>query len=237
MNQMGHTDSHQVNPSLRILVTALVVGSISFVVSLFSVSFNVGSDPNFAHLAPVAAIFSGIFVTGPVGTLVGALIGIVWSALRAGERRIRAEVWWLGSIWGLTLLYTLLVPLRGLILALGLQGLVVASGAFLLGHNTVRRSLPQPARKCGPALLCAAVLIVLTSMFPPVVPEQARSSEALPKFAFFMDSRFDASQHSAEFAIAKQELAREWFIVAGAAGVVCLFIGMRGKRRRTQLTE
>jgi len=232
MNQMGDTDSRKISPSARILATALVVGSVSFVISIFSVSFNVGSNPNFAPLAPVAAIFSGVFVTGPVGTLVGALIGIVWSALHAGERRIRAEVWWLGGSWGFALLYTLFVPLRGLVLALCLQGLVVASGIFFLGHSTVRRSLPKPVRKYGLAFLCAAALIVLTSMFPPVVTEQARSPEPLPKFAFFMDSRFDASQHSAEFTVAKDTLAREWLLVTGVAGVVCLFIGKRSKRRR-----
>ena len=70
-----------------------------------------------------------------------------------------------------------------------------------------------------------------------VVSEQARSSEPLPKFVFFMDSRLDATQHSAEFGVAKEELAREWLIIAGAAGVVCLFIGMRGRRRRAQLSE
>ena len=230
---MDDTDSDRTNPSMRIIATALKVGVVSFAVGFIG-PLLFFSD---ANLGPLL----GIFVTGPVGTLVGALIGIVRSALHAGGRSIRAELWWLGSVWGFTLFYSwayaaLLPP--GIVL-LGLQGLVVASGAFLLGNSKVRRSLPESARKCGPVLLCAAVLILLTSMFPPVTPpwwgpEHARSrvsaSEPLPKFAFFLDSRFDASRHVPEFAVDRGALALQWFVIAAVAGLVSLFIATRSKR-------
>ncbi len=229
---MSHEVSLRTNPSIRIVVAAIAVGSISF-------ALGIGSPGNLGPLV-------GIFLTGPIGTLAGALIGLVWSACRAGERIVRVELWWLGCIWGLSLIY-LYAVLNGfgssaLYVAIGFQGAVVASAAFLLFSRRARRNLPKSIRKNGPVLLCAAVLIVLTSMFPPVtqpwwVPEDAMSTEPLPRFAFMTDNRFDASQHYPEFAIAERELAREWLIIAGAAGAVCLVIGMRSKRRKVQLSN
>ena len=234
---MDDTDSGPTNPSRRIIATALVVGGVSFAAGFIGGPFLYPES----NLAPLL----GIFVTGPVGTLVGALIGIVRSALHAEGRSIGAELRWLGSVWGLTLLYSLFsAPLLGLgIDSLGLQGLAVASGAFLLGSSKVRRSLPELVRKCGPVLLCAAILILLASIFPPVThpwwaPEQARTkalaSGPLPKFAFFLDSRFDASRHVPRFVVDTRGLAREWFVIAAVAGLVSLFITARSKRPNAQ---
>jgi len=232
---MDYADSGRTNPSLQIIATALVVGGISFVGGfigpvLFSES----------NLGPLF----GIFVTGPVGTLVGALIGIVRSALHAGGRTIRAELWWLGSVWVLSLLYSWMFAVVGLgVVPIGLQGLVVVTGAFLLGSSKVRRSLPELARKCGPVVLLAALLIVLTSIFPPVtppwwVPQEARSraaaSEPLPKFAFFRDRRFDSSRHYPEFAVDRRGLVREWFVIAAVAGLVSLVAAARSNRPNVQ---
>jgi len=228
---MSHEVSLRANPSTRIVVTAIAVGSISLVLGF-------GTPGNLGPLF-------GIFLTGPIGTLAGALIGLVWSACRAGERIIRVELWWLGCLWGLSLIYLYAMLNRFgpffEYVVIAFQGAVIASAAFLLFSRRTRRNLPKSIRKNGPVLLCAAVLIVLTSMFPPVtqpwwVPEHAMSSEPLPKFAFMTDNRFDASQHYPEFAVAAGELAREWLIIAGATGAVCIFIGMR-RRRKVQLSK
>jgi hypothetical protein len=233
INQKDYMESDLGNPFMRIIATAFVVGGVSFAGGfigpiLFSES----------NLGPLV----GFLVTGPLGTLLGALIGIVWSALRAQGRSIQAELWSLGCVGLLTLLYYLwLLNVMGfgaLMLALGLEGLVVASGAFFLGSRKVWSSLPEFARTCGSVLLCAAVLIVLASMFPPVtqpwwVPAQAGSralaSEALPKVAFFLDSRFDGSWHDPEFAVDIGGLVREWCVIAAVAGGVSLFIVARRK--------
>jgi hypothetical protein len=226
---MDYRDSDRTNPSMRIVTTALVVGGASLAVGFIGPL--VLSKSNLGPLL-------GILVTGPVGTLVGALIGIVRSALHAGGRSIRAELWWLGSIWVLSLLYSLAYALVGLgLVPLGLQGLVVASGAFLLRSEKVHRSLPELARTCGPVILLAAVLIVLTSIFPPVMtpwwdPQHAQSgaaSEPLPKFAFFRDRRFDASRHVPEFAVDRGGLARYWIAIHAVAGVVSLLTIARSK--------
>ena len=215
----------QRSPSSRILTTALIVGGISFALGYIGPIFF--SDSNLGPLL-------GIFITGPLGTLAGALIGVVWSAREAEERTIEAELWWLGSIWGLSLLY--LYAFSG-VFAVAFQGLVIATGALLFIRRTTRRHLPEAARRYGLVLLFAATVIVLAAMFPPVtepwwVPEEARSSEPLPEYAFFLDSRFDASDHYPTFAIAEGQLVREWAIIAATAGVVCLFGGMYGRLRK-----
>jgi hypothetical protein len=227
---MDHKDSERASPPLPIFITALLVGGVAFAVGFIGPA--VFSESNLGPLL-------GIFVTGPVGTLVGALIGIVRSALHAGGRSIRAELWWLGFVWVLSLLYSLAYSLVGLgLVPLGLQGLVVASGAFLLGSDKVRKSLPELARKCGPVVLFAAVLIVFTSIFPPVMPpwwdpqhaqSRASASGPLPKFAFFRDRRFDASRHVPEFAVDRGGLARQWIAIHAIAGLVSLLIAARSK--------
>lgn len=232
---MRCNDMNSDTPSLQIIVTALVVGGVSFIAGfILPLYFST------SNLGPLL----GIFYTGPVGTLVGPLIGIVWSALHAGGRIIRAELWWLGSVLGLTLLYSMVfgAALLGIV-AVPLMVLVIASGAFLLGNSKVCRSLPEAARRCGPMLLCAAVLILLTSMFPPVTSpwwgqEQARGrasvSEPLPKFAFVFDSRFDSNRHVPKFAVDRGDLAREWFVIAAVAGLVSIFIVARSKQPNVQ---
>ncbi len=153
---MGDTGKRKIGPSLRIITTAFVVGIISFAVFPAAVSF-LFADSNSSAAALLVFFAPGLAAI--FGTLVGGLIGIVWSALHAGERAIRAELWWLGGLWGLTLFDTFVTSWD---LDSPAQGLVVATGIFLLAHSTTRRSLPEPARKYGPVVLCVAALIVLT---------------------------------------------------------------------------
>ena len=139
-----------------------------------------------------------VIAMGVLGTLIGTPIGAVWSAFHSGERRIRAELWWLGCVWGLSLLLTDGLVTAGVLVVemISLQGLAVVSGAFLLFSGTTRKNLPQAARKYGPVFLGAAVLILLISMF------HAYTGTALG-------------------------LWEQWLIIAGVAGGICLFIGAR----------
>jgi hypothetical protein len=233
INEMGYTTSGPTNPSAGILATALIVGGVSSAAGFVRPLFFSGGN-----LGPLL----GILTTGLVGTLSGALIGIVRSALHAGVRKIRTELWWLGSVWVLSLLGFLreIGSVRlGALSVVGLQGLVIATGAFLLGRSKVRTSLPAPARRYGGVMLSAAILIMLSLMFPPVtepwwVPEQlsmrAAVSGPLPKFAFLLDSRFDASRHFPEFAVHTGRLFHEWIVIGAIAGLVCLFIAVRSRR-------
>jgi hypothetical protein len=234
ITKMNYKNNYQTEPSSRILKTAIKVGFISFLIGFIGPILL--TDNNLGPLL-------GIFLTGPVGTLVGALMGIVWSALHAGTRSIRTELRWLGSIWGLSLFFLIFV-INGfgdviVIAALSVQVLVITIGIFMIGNSKVRRNLPQQARRYGTVFLCAAVLIVLTSIFPPVSQNRWMSQqrknristlEPLPKFVFIQDIRLDASKQVPELTIAKGKLVCEWVVIATAAGFVSLIIAGRIKR-------
>ncbi|MGR8981584.1 MAG: hypothetical protein ACU84H_16050 [Gammaproteobacteria bacterium] len=234
LKQMRSRDYDQTHPSMKIILAAVVVWIISIVASSMYVS---GSNLGFIFV---------IFVAGPIGILVGALIGVVWSALHAGDRSINIELVWLALVWILSLFYSLAYAFVGMgILPIGLQWLMVASGAFLLRSSKVNKHLPEMARKCGKVVLFAAVLIIFTSMFPPVNPpwrapqdvgSNGSVSELLPKFVIFSDPGFDASRNVPKFTIDRKYLAREWFVIAAIAGLVCLFfIVSRSERLKVRI--
>jgi hypothetical protein len=231
---MNHIIRNHTNPSSHIATTAAIIGGSSFAIGFIGPILL--SDNNLGPLL-------GIFFTGPVGTLAGALIGIIRSVLHAGTRRLLTELRWLVSIWGISLLYTIFV-IGGfgkmmIIGALSIQALAVVVGIFLICKDNVARNLPHFALRYGKVYLCAAVLIVLTFIFPPVIPdkdmwEQNKNSiltlEALPKFTFFLDHRLDASKQLPMLDIAKGKLILECLVIFAATGFVCLIIGVRTKK-------
>jgi hypothetical protein len=148
--------------TIRVTLSALIVGSIAFSAGFFGPIFFSTSN-----LGPLL----GIFITGPVGTLAGALWGIVSSAKNANARVTRAMLAWLSAVWVLTLLYTLFITGLATQLALpaiGLQCLIVASSAFLLYCVDTRTRLPQSVKRCGPVAITVLVLIMLMTVFPPI---------------------------------------------------------------------
>lgn len=186
----------------RIMDFAWAVGGIAFAAGFIGpVLF---SDSNLGPLL-------GIFVTGPVGFLVGALIGIAYSARRGQDGSGVREVRWLAAVWLLSLLYTLFFSIfaRGWI-ALGLQAAVVATAAYLFYGG----ALPKDGRirHYRLPLLLAGLLTLLSSAFPPVVPDAGK-----PRFAFFLDPRFDASRNVPEFTIDGSTLALGWLILTAMA--------------------
>jgi hypothetical protein len=221
--------------TLRITLSALLVGSIAFSAGFFGPI--IFSSSNQGPLL-------GIFVTGPVGTLAGALWGIVSSAKNANARVMRAMLAWLSSVWVLTLLYTLLffiVP-QWVLPAIGLQGLIVASSIFLLYRADTRTNLPQSVKRCGPVAVTVLALIMLMTVFPPITrpwwgepktaQEDADSTAPLPKVAFILDERFDASHHVPLFAVDRRTLVLEWLIsVLAALGVSLVIIGVCSRSR------
>jgi hypothetical protein len=215
-------------------MTAAIIGGISFAIGFIGpILF---TDNNLGPLL-------GIFFTGPLGTLTGALIGIIRSVLHSGTRRLQTELQWLLYIWGISLLYSIFV-IGGfgkmvIIGAISIQALAVAIGIFLLCKDDVARKLPHFTLRYGKVYLFAAVLILLTFIFPPVIPnkvmwEQNKNSvltlESLPKFTFFLDHRLDASKQLPMLDIAKGKLILEGLVIIAAAWLVCLIIGVRTKR-------
>jgi hypothetical protein len=211
----------------RILVWALCVGAVSFAAGFFGpILF---SDSNLGPLL-------GIFVTGPLGVLVGALVG----ALRVAKASGRIAVACIGSVWVMTLFYTFLcfgLSAWVAIPAIPLQFLVIGSSIFLFSSRDTRAQMPHGVRRCGHIGVAALVTILLMTLFPPVIRpwwvpagQQPATTEPLPSFAFIFDRRFDAGHHFPQFAVNRQELAWEWIIAAVVAIGLCLL--MRALRPR-----
>ncbi len=214
---------------------AILLGAIGFSAGFFGPMFFSTSN-----LGPLL----GIFVTGPVGALAGALWGMVRSAKNADASETRAILAWLSAVWVLTLLYTLFMiglATRAALPAIGLQALIVGSSAFLLYRGNTRTRLSEPVHRCRPVAITTLALIMLMTVFPPVtrpwwVPKAAQegadSTAPLPKVAFILDARFDASRHVPLFAVDRRVLVLEWVMSAIAALAVSqVMIRRRGRTR------
>jgi hypothetical protein len=220
--------------TLRVIFSALLVGSLAFAAGFVGPIFFSTSN-----LGPLL----GIFITGPVGTLVGAIWGIVSSAKNANRLALRAMLAWLSAVWVLTLLYTLGIILcpQWVLPVIGVQGLIVASSAFLLYRADTRTRLPQSVKRCRPVAITAIAFIMLTTVFPPITRpwwdskagiEGADSTAPLPKVAFILDKRFDASRHVPLFAVDRRTLVLEWLVIVIAAlGVSLVIIRPRSRSR------
>jgi hypothetical protein len=210
------------NPVLRILAWALCVGGVSFAAGWFGPALF-----STANLGPLL----GIFVTGPLGMLAGALIG----ALRVAKDSRRASIAGLGLVWVMTQLYIFLgfgLAARVAIPAIPLQLLVVASIIFLLSGRDTRTQLPDGMRRFGPFAVAALVTILLMTLFLPVtrpwwvpVAAQPETAAPLPSFAFILDARFDAGHQFPQFAVNLGALAWEWIITAVLAVGLYLLVG------------
>lgn len=224
--------------SRRVMFWAWLVGSLAFAAGFFGPIFFSPSN-----LGPLL----GIFVTGPVGALAGALWGIVRSAKNANEPETRSILRWLSAVWVLTLLYTLFMIGAGIQAALpgiGLQGLIVGLSIFLLYRGNTRTRLSQSVRRCRPVAVTTLSLIMVMTVFPPVTrpwwdsnaaQESADSTAPLPKVAFILDGRFDASRHVPLFVVDRPTLVLEWVISAVAALGVSLVIIRAHDRSRPDI--
>ncbi len=220
------SDHQTARPVVRIVAWTVCVGGVSFAAGFFGPIFFSTSN-----LGPLL----GIFVTGPLGTLVGALIG----ALSVAEESGRLSIVCIGLVWVMALFYAFLgFGLGGWIgiPAIPLQVLVIASIIFLFLRHDTRAQLPDDMRRCGPIAVAALLIILLMTLFPPVtrpwwVPAAAQpaTTTPLPSFAFIFDSRF-ATNRFPEFAVNRGELVSEWIVAAVVAIGLCLL--MRAHRHR-----
>jgi len=155
---MGTWYNSEDHPSLRIVITSILVGGVAGIAGVI-VSLLVWPSNNLAPLF-------GIFITGPIGLFAGALIGIVESVRNSSRRSVSVELGWLGFLWGFSLLNMFLAPAVGTEwLSVALQGLVITTGTFLLINQTARGALSDQARALGPMFLLAAILCLILSIF------------------------------------------------------------------------
>lgn len=205
------------NLSRRIIKSALLVGGLAFAAGFIGPILFSNSN-----LGPLL----GIFVTGPIGTLAGALWGIVRSTKNASADDMRELLRMLLAVWGLTMLYTLILIIlstQGAFPAICLQGLIVVSSIFLLYHGDTDSRLSESMKRSRPVIVITLALVMLVTLFPPVtkpkwvhkaVQESTDSTVPLPKIAFLLDTRFDTSHHLPLFAVSPSQLLLEWGILS-----------------------
>jgi hypothetical protein len=200
---------------------ALLVGFLSFVAGVVLPALLSSSN-----VAPLL----GFMVTGPAGTIVGALWGMLRAARGADAGQIEALLLLLLGTWCVTLLYTLLAvslsPKFG-VAAIALQAAILAVGVFFLYGRRVSGKVPEVVRRCAPALLAVPALVLAISVLPPVTrpwwtrTAQASVPSATARFSFILDKRLDASRHVPLLAIDKRMLVIEWLAAAAiGAGIV-----------------
>jgi hypothetical protein len=199
-----------------ILRTAAIVGVITFLLGfvgpiIFSTS----------NLGPLL----GIFITGPLGFLLGGVIGF-WRLLSVSTRKISAAEWGLLLVIGLLSMgWYLMFSLFGhmAIVSVICCQLVAVVGTALVYHQR-KEKLQQPFSNRLLLALFASLLIIGTEIFPPVThPDWARPQDGYlqdpPAATYFWDSRMDASRKVPQLAIHRNRLAEFWFLVVAVNSV------------------
>jgi hypothetical protein len=197
---------------------ALIVGGIAFALGFFG-SFVLYPGSNLAPLL-------GIFITGPVGFVAGALIGAVRSSRSARQGAAWRELAWLAAMWLFSLLYTFIFAWGWGWIGLLLQAAVIATAAYL-SFGTGVRPLPRPIAPFRAPMLGAGVLALLASVFPPIVTR----GDGQQRFAWFRDPRFDARYEMPEFSVDSSALALEWLIlIVTALAIGFVLSAVNGRR-------
>ena len=195
----------QSRPAQRIGVTAFIAGAFAFAIGFVGPALFSSSN-----LGPLL----GIFVTGPLGLLVGALVGILVSAGDSAGRPLNVELRWLLGAWLATLLYTLGSSVVGIgLVAIGAQVAVIICAAVLF--YLVPAILPQWVASNRPIFLLGGLSALLASVFPPVEQASGRT-----KFAHFLDARFDASTHAPDYSVDQGILLLIFIVIVSAAALI-----------------
>ena len=199
---------------MDILGTAWFIGAISFLVGfigpiLFSTS----------NLGPLL----GIFITGPLGFLMGGVIGF-WRLLADSGRNLKRSDWGtFFAIWLLMLGWYGLFCWFGFfaIWCIAILQVVCAAGTAFLYWRRNRENWPVKQQRFY-VWLAAALLLIGTELFPPVThPWWAKPHDGylpeLPLVAYIGDERMNASRKVPQLAIDRPQLLIFWAGIMTAA--------------------
>ena len=170
----------------------------------------------------------GIFVTGPLGVIIGGHAGIVWSAQQQ-NRTTWSALAWLAAFGGLILLLNEAFNLVGI-------ASIVPPSAFLVtaattGALLVYPSASRPLTRLLVALAVATPLLFVTGLFPPVTMNDVAGARAMtpPHFVFVLDSGLDTRRRVPPWRIDRSTLHLEWAAVIMLSGLVAAILGSRDR--------
>ena len=215
-------------PGMRILASAGVVGYLS------ALGGCVGGILLFPgnNMAPIMFIPLGV-----IGSAAGLVTGIAWSAFSKREHSLRTELRWLGGFWALTLLLSYKLDCE--IAFVGLQVFPLLLGLLIMTNKRFRPNIPAAVYRYRFVYLSAALLVLGTSLYPPVtlnewMPPERRTAytdeNPMPRFLFCTSPRLDASQCYAELNIDRNRLRMEWLAIAAGAGLILAGFSSRSRR-------
>ncbi len=215
-------------PWMRILASASVVGCLSALGGCFGGTL-LFPDNNLAPLMFVPL--------GGIGIATGLMMGIAWSAFSKREHNLWTEFRWLGSFWVLTMLISYMLDCE--IVFVGLQVLPLLLGLSIVANKRLRPNIPKAVFHYRFVYPATALLILGTSLYPPVThnkwmpPEQCpvyTGLNPMPRFLFCTSPRLDASQSYAELEIDSSRLRMEWLIIFAGGGLILAGFSSRSRR-------
>ncbi len=217
---MAPSPRHPSAKSRLIIIYGFGLGIISCLAGFFGPIFLMPES----NLGPLL----GIFITGPLGFLVGLLLGTLWWGWTDKTGSLRTEMRWLFKIWLVSTLIYLFLPIFGgfvLLMVLGLQIAIVIVGGVLVAAGQKRPAIAPVTTKRRIILMVAAVAMTLMSAFPPV-------KESKPLFIFVLDSKLDASMQIPVYTIDPRQLLVQWAFIVSIAVAMSLLVGLRRRGHR-----
>jgi hypothetical protein len=210
------------DPIPQVVAWTMAVGGVSFVAGF--------AGPLLLSNANQGPLL-GIFVTGPLGFLLGALGG----ALRVSNQSARLSSAVVAMVWALTFAYTWFAAelLHQMIyLLLPLYAFIMASTVYLLSSPVTLVQLPESLQRSCIVVVVTQLITVATTLYPPVIkPWWGTPGDPppapFPSFAFVLDHGFELSQRAPtfpQFVVNRPELVLEWAIVIAVAFVLSLVI-------------
>lgn len=204
----------------KITVSGVIAGLIGF---------------GIGYVAPVLVSQSnlgpllGILVTGPVGALAGAGVGLARCSREAGVRESTSLVIYWSAICLLALSYTAFLLKIAPRLALGALALLVILTicTAVAGRREETVAVGFLSRHRIPILI-AMTLVFVSSLFPPVAAVGAETAGHL-RIAFLLDPQLDASRAVAPLQVRTALLLLEWVVSIVGASVT---IAAKGRQQR-----
>ena len=205
-----------------IISTALGIGVVTFLIGYVG---PIIFWPE-ANLGPLL----GLFITGPLGFLLGGVIGF-WRILSNEMQTSSAFEWGILLIIWLLMMgwYLLFFPFWPLAtISLAICQIVTVSGTVILYRQRCRK-LKHTVDRRSLSVLIAALLIIGTEFFPPVThPDWARPQDGYlqdpPAAVFCLDSRLDSSHKVPQLAINRNRLIELWLWVLSINAVAWLVV-------------
>jgi hypothetical protein len=218
------------DPMPKVVLWTVVIGTVSFVAGF--------AGPLLLSTSNLGPLL-GIFVTGPLGFLLGGLVG----ALRVSNRSARLASIVISVVWALALAYTYLAALllaSMIYLIVPLYALIIVSSIYLLASPATRVQLPENLRHSSFVVIAVQVITVAMILYPPVIrPWWGRPGDPppnpFPSFAFVLDHGFELSKRIPtipQFVVNRPKLVLEWLVVIAVGFVLSLLIRvLLGPRR------